>query len=176
MSVFLEGVGADAHHIGGLTAVRDAFKSIEVYIHAHDAKLLTDPSSNLSQMTGFDIAAEPAEHIVNDGDVIEAAEMQFQVIHTPGHTPGSLCFRHSSHLISGDTVFPGGPGKTRTPDDFKQIVASITKKILILPDETEVYPGHGEPTILKKEKAAYAAFASRAHDPNLCGDVLWLTA
>jgi len=96
------------------------------------------------------------------------------VLHTPGHTPGSLCFRVGRYLISGDTIFPGGPGRTSSPDDFKQIIKSITEKIFVLPDDTQIYPGHGNSTVLKNEKEEFAVFASRPHEPNLCGEVLWL--
>jgi glyoxylase-like metal-dependent hydrolase (beta-lactamase superfamily II) len=96
-------------------------------------------------------------------------------MHTPGHTPGSLCFRTGRYLISGDTIFPGGPGKTGSPAAFQEILKSITDKILPLDDDTLVYPGHGEKTVLKKEKEEFAIFSSRPHPPNLCGDVLWLS-
>lgn len=115
------------------------------------------------------------EQFLNDGDTISFGEIQLKVLHTPGHTPGSLCFLTGSYLISGDTIFPGGPGKTWSPDDFKKIVESLRNKIFILPDETQVYPGHGDATVLKKEKHEFEAFSSKPHDPDLCGDVVWLS-
>jgi len=63
-----------------------------------------------------------------------------------------------------------------TTADFKQIIKSITEKIFVLPDDTEIYPGHGDSAILKKERDAFAIFSSRPHDPNLCGDILWLSS
>jgi glyoxylase-like metal-dependent hydrolase (beta-lactamase superfamily II) len=116
------------------------------------------------------------EQLLNDGDTISFGEIQLKVLHTPGHTPGSLCFLTDSYLISGDTIFPGGPGKTWSPDDFKKIVESLTNKIFTLPDETHVYPGHGDATVLKKEKHEFEAFSSKPHDPDLCGDVVWLSS
>ena len=116
------------------------------------------------------------EQFLNDGDTISFGEIQLKVLHTPGHTPGSLCFLTDRYLISGDTIFPGGPGKTWSPDDFKKIVASLRNKIFILPDETQVYPGHGDATVLKKEKHEFEAFSSKPHDPDLCGDVVWLSS
>jgi glyoxylase-like metal-dependent hydrolase (beta-lactamase superfamily II) len=103
-------------------------------------------------------------------------KIKLQVLHTPGHTPGSVCFKVSKYLISGDTIFPGGPGKSGSPDNLKQIIKSITDKIMVLPDDTAIYPGHGEATTLNKEKQEFAVFSSRPHDPNLCGDVLWLSS
>jgi len=112
---------------------------------------------------------------LNDGDTIEVGKLKIRVLHTPGHTPGSLCLLVGRYLISGDTIFPGGPGKTGTPADFKQVVKSIESKLFVLPDDTEVYPGHGDATVLGKEKKEFAIFASKPHNPNLCGDVLWLS-
>ena len=116
------------------------------------------------------------EQFLNDGDTISFGEILLKVLHTPGHTPGSLCFLTGSYLISGDTIFPGGPGKTWSPDDFKKIVESLRNKIFTLPDETQVYPGHGDATVLKKEKHEFEAFSSKPHDPDLCGDVIWLSS
>jgi glyoxylase-like metal-dependent hydrolase (beta-lactamase superfamily II) len=78
-------------------------------------------------------------------------------------------------LFAGDTLFPGGPGKTLSPSDFRQIIESITQKIFELPDDTLVYPGHGEATTVKQAKRLYKLFSARPHDPNLCGDVEWLS-
>ena len=120
------------------------------------------------------LSATP-EMLINDGDTISLGNLKLEVLHTPGHTPGSLCFRVGRYLISGDTIFPGGPGKTSSPDAFRQIIKSITEKIFVLPDDTQIYPGHGNSTVLKNEKEEFAVFASRPHEPHLCGDVLWLS-
>jgi len=111
--------------------------------------------------------------LLNDGDVICAGNIHFTVLHTPGHTPGSLCFLTGNYLIAGDTIFPGGPGKTGSAPDFKRIVESLSSKIFVLPEDTRIYPGHGDSAVLRKEKQAFEAFSAGAHDPNLCGDVLW---
>ena len=146
-------------HIGALEEIRARLK-IPVAIHPRDAdRLPFRPDIEL-----------------NDGDTIEAGKIKLKVLYTPGHTPGGLCLFVGKYLISGDTLFPGGPGKTGTPADFEQIVKSIKSKLFVLPDDTEVYPGHGEATVLGKEKGEFAVFASTPHDPNLCGDVLWLSA
>jgi hydroxyacylglutathione hydrolase len=116
------------------------------------------------------------ELLLSEGEEVSCGNMSLKVLHTPGHTPGSLCFLIGKVLISGDTLFPGGPGKTKSPADLKQIIESITGKILVLPDDTEIYPGHGDSTLLRKEKREFAVFSSRPHDPNLFGDVLWLSS
>jgi hydroxyacylglutathione hydrolase len=146
-------------HIGALEELKAKLK-IPVALHHEDAvRLSIRPDMELK-----------------DGDTIEVGKLKLKVLHTPGHTPGSLCFLLGKHLISGDTIFPGGPGKTGTPADFKQIVKSIESKLFVLPDDTQVYPGHGEGTVLSKEKKEFAVFASKQHDPGLCGDVLWLSS
>ena len=146
-------------HIGALEELRSKLK-IPVVAHAADAHSL--PSF--------------PEMLLEDGDKLSIGQITLEVLHTPGHTPGSLCFKVGQYLISGDTIFPSGSGRTWSPDGFRQIIKSITDKILILPDETQVYPGHGAPTILKKEKEEFAVFASRPHDPNLYGQVTWLSS
>ena len=118
----------------------------------------------------------PPEIRLKDGDVVSFGDIRLEVRHTPGHTPGSLCFKTGKYLISGDTIFPGGPGKTGTPNDFTQIIKSITGQIFTLDGDTQIYPGHGNPTTVKKEKETFAAFSSRPHDSNLYGDVLWLSS
>ena len=145
-------------HIGALAELRARLK-VPLAAHALDAGNLTSPP----------------EILLSDGDTISLGNLKFEVLHTPGHTPGSLCFKAGCYLISGDTIFPGGPGKTRSPAAFKQIIESITGKILVLPDDTQIYPGHGDSTVLKKEKDEFTIFSSRPHNPDLCGDVLWLS-
>ena len=145
-------------HIGAMAQLRQELK-IPLAAHAADA----------------DVLSPPPEIMLEDGDTIDFGKVRMAVSHTPGHTPGSLCFITGRHLLSGDTLFPGGPGRTNTPADFAQIVKSITEKIFTLDDNTQVYPGHGEPTTLKKEKSEFATFSSRPHRPDLCGDMLWLS-
>ncbi|MCA1707795.1 MAG: MBL fold metallo-hydrolase, partial [Actinobacteria bacterium] len=75
------------------------------------------------------------------------------VLHTPGHTPGGVCLLVGKHLISGDTLFPGGPGNTwKDEAAFRTIIDSIQKSLLVLPDDTHVYPGHGDDTTIGNEK------------------------
>ncbi len=132
--------------------------------------------------TGAPVYCHPAEPFLprervdiflEDGQEIGVGGHRIRVLHTPGHTPGSCCFLIGRYLISGDTLFPGGPGRTNTPQDLQQIIASITQKLYVLPEDILVLPGHGDPTTIGQSKAEYAVFASRPHPPDLCGDVLW---
>jgi len=146
-------------HIDALAQLRAGLK-VPLAAHALDTGNLTSPPEILS----------------DDGDTVSVGNLKLEVLHIPGHTPGSLCFRFGRYLIAGDTIFPGGPGKTWSPDDFKQIIKSITEKIFVLPDDTQIYPGHGDSTVVRKEKEGFAIFFSRPHSPDLCGDVLWLSS
>ena len=115
-----------------------------------------------------------ADQLLAGGERIKCGNLELEVIHVPGHTPGSLCFRIDNYLISGDTIFPGGPGKTASPGAFKEIVASIEEKIMPLPGDTIILPGHGEKTTLKTERELFNTFKSSRQDFELSGDVTWL--
>jgi hydroxyacylglutathione hydrolase len=132
--------------------------------------------------TGAPVLCHPAEVIMpadkidrplSDGDEIAVGGAAIRAMHTPGHTPGSTCYLAGRILFSGDVLFPGGPGRTQTPADLKQTIASITERLYTLPEDTVVLPGHGADTTIADSKREYAAFASRDHPPDLTGDVLW---
>ena len=146
-------------HTGALSELKSTL-DLPVAAHADDAGSL--PVS--------------ADQLLNDGDVISFGDIKLSVLHTPGHTPGSICFLADSYLIAGDTLFPGGPGRTGSPADFKRILDSLTGKIFVLPDDTQVFPGHGDSTILENERNAFEAFSAKTHAANLCGDVLWASS
>jgi len=110
------------------------------------------------------------------GDEVSVGGLTLKVIHTPGHTPGCICLSIGEHLIAGDTLFPGGPGRTRTPEDLQTSIASITGSLYVLPDNTNVYPGHGANTTIGASKAEYAVFAAKQHPADLAGDVTWLNS
>jgi hydroxyacylglutathione hydrolase len=106
-------------------------------------------------------------------DTVAFGRISLTVLHTPGHTPGSLCFHYGKYLIAGDTIFPGGPGKTWSPAAFLQIRHSLENVVFGLPDDVVVFPGHGGPAVIGEEKGKYRLFRSKSHDPDLCGDVVW---
>jgi hydroxyacylglutathione hydrolase len=147
-------------HIGGLKATREKLPAA-LAVHAADNQKWLPV---------------PPDLLLTDGDIVHIGQINIKAIYTPGHTPGSMCFQIDDYLFSGDTLFPGGPGRTVGPDEFQQIVKSITGKIFPLADETRIFPGHGDSTVLGKEKGEYAVFASRPHGADLSGDVTWLTA
>ena len=125
---------------------------------------------------GEDAAALPVtpKVLVKDGDIITAGTIELKVIHTPGHTLGSVCYLVGKHLFSGDTLFPGGPGRSRSPEALRQIIKSITENLYPLPDDTFLLPGHGQDATLGVSKEEYRVFAGKSHPADLSGDVLWL--
>jgi glyoxylase-like metal-dependent hydrolase (beta-lactamase superfamily II) len=99
-------------------------------------------------MLGF----EP-DFTIQDGQSLPFGSQALQAIHTPGHTPGSTCFHVQTHLFTGDTLFPGGPGNTqKDPRRFARIIDSIRERLFVFGDETMVYPGHGRDTTLGAER------------------------
>jgi hydroxyacylglutathione hydrolase len=118
----------------------------------------------------------PADIELKDGEVIRLGPISLTVMHTPGHTAGSICLYTGKYLLAGDTIFPGGPGHTESPAALAAIIQSINTKIVTLPEDTVIYPGHGGPAVLANEIKSIKAFNSRAHPPDLHGDVLWLSA
>jgi glyoxylase-like metal-dependent hydrolase (beta-lactamase superfamily II) len=95
----------------------------------------------------------PLDRELQDGEVLAFGGRKAQVIHTPGHTPGGICLLSGRHLISGDTLFPGGPGNTRGDAAlFAEIMDSVETRLFALPDETVVYPGHGLDTTIGAER------------------------
>jgi glyoxylase-like metal-dependent hydrolase (beta-lactamase superfamily II) len=93
------------------------------------------------------------DHQLKDGEELAFGNRSAVAVHTPGHTPGGTCFLIGEHLVSGDTLFPGGPGNTRGDHDaFAQIIESIRTKLFSLGDDTRVYPGHGADTTIGAER------------------------
>ena len=107
------------------------------------------------------------------GETIQLGETTLTAIHTPGHTPGSICYYAPPFLVVGDTLFPGGPGYSRSNAALQTLVQSISERIYALPDDTLMFNGHGDDCTIGQSKAEHAVFAAREHAPDLHGDVLW---
>ena len=143
-------------HIIGLVALRSQFPNIKVYIHKLDAGMLTGEKDNLSALAGVRFSSEPTDITVEDGDVIELANIKLDVIHTPGHSPGGICLysKDDSVLFVGDTLFADSVGRTDMPGgNTAQLIKNIKEKLLTLPGEIICYPGHGPSTTIAREKA-----------------------
>jgi glyoxylase-like metal-dependent hydrolase (beta-lactamase superfamily II) len=122
----------------------------------------------------INIDEERVDRRVADGEEVRVGSVRCTVLHTPGHTPGSICLRVGRALISGDTLFDGGPGKTSAAGDLDTIIAAITAKLLPLPEDTVVMPGHGANTTIGEAKRQYAEYTKKPHAPGHFGDVEWL--
>ena len=146
-----------ADHIAGVTELKDRCGG-KVLIHRIDAEGLNKPEINLSPYIGAPEIELEADSRIDDGDLLHIGNLEFNVIYTPGHTAGStsLYCKSENILFSGDTIFAGSWGRTDLPTSSReQIMDSIINKILVLPDETFIYPGHGKATMLKDEKPIY---------------------
>ncbi len=146
---------AHLDHIGGLNLVR-AMTSAPVYIHPLEQSWLTDPDLNGSSRwpdLSEPIICQPAEHELADGQTLKLAGFDIQVLHTPGHSPGSCSFVLGKHCFGGDVLFAQSIGRTDLPGgDYETLMVSIQDKLFELDDDTIVYPGHGPKTTIDTEK------------------------
>ena len=144
-------------HIGAAPELKEK-RGGKILIHREDAEGLYNPDINLVGYIGMDEMALEADSRVQDNDLIHLGDLEFRVIHTPGHTKGgsSLYCAEEHLLFSGDTIFKGAWGRTDLPtSDFQAEMDSITTRILILPEDTIIYPGHGRSTMVREEQPLY---------------------
>lgn len=127
----------------------------KLYVHEKDAPALTDPDLNASAMMRVRLMLPDADVLLHDGDVIREAGMELTVVHTPGHTPGSMCLLSGQTLFAGDTMFYNGYGRVDLPGGSNMQMAMSLKKLLTLDPETVVYPGHGMKTKIAWERRQY---------------------
>lgn len=148
-------------HVGALEGVREAL-DVPVGLHPLDA-------------ARFDLEYDLA---LKGGELLDLGGGQLEVVHIPGHTPGSVALRvleegEFRRALVGDAVFPGGPGHTETPVQLKQSLDSLEETVFRWSDHVSLLPGHGEPTTVAAERAAFERFRSQPLPPDLCGDVTW---
>lgn len=144
-------------HIGGVNELKERYGG-KILIHRIDSEGLNNPEINLCEYIGLGKIELDVDSRIDDNDLIHVGETELQVIHTPGHTKGStsLYCEKEKMLFSGDTLFRGTWGRTDLPtSSLEDIMNSITKRLLVLPDDTIVYPGHGKATMIKEEKPIY---------------------
>lgn len=135
-------------HIAANDKLKDA-TGAQLLIHELDAEMLGDPMLNLSELMGFSNEFKPADRTLNDGDILEVGKVKLEVMHTPGHTRGGISLATDGAVFTGDTLFNVSIGRTDFPGgNYETIINSIKTKLMPLPDETAVYPGHmGSSTI-----------------------------
>ena len=144
---------AHADHIMGVEYLKNAYQ-IPVYIHEADSETLRYADRNLSVMFGADISLK-ADVCLKDQQELTLAGFEIRVLFTPGHTAGGCCYYlpQEHALMSGDTLFYDSIGRTDFPGgSMSELLRSVGDKLMTLPDETDVYPGHGEPTTIGRER------------------------
>ncbi len=141
-------------HIGGVPGVLDP--DTRVYIHPLDAPMLTDPQRNMAVLMRATLCVQVKTEPANEGDVISAAGIGFTVLHTPGHTPGGVCYQAGSALFTGDTMFHGGYGRTDFPGGSWEDLYSSMKRLLAMQKDVKVYPGHEDVTTIGLEQGSMA--------------------
>jgi len=150
-------------HIGALTELKKR-KGGKILIHRFEAEGLYNKEISLTDYIGINEIHLEADSRVDDEDTIHVGNIKFDIIHTPGHTRGGSCLynKENNLLFSGDTLFHGTWGRTDLPtSSLSDIMNSITEKLLVLPEDTIVYPGHGKTTLIREEVPIYTELRPR---------------
>jgi len=158
IKIFLEANGLrlgfiiNTHGHGDHIAGNSDF-NVPIYIHESDKDFLLDPGKNLSGAFLFPFVSPPASRTLKDGDAVKLGTLSMEVIHTPGHTPGSIAIALDDVVFTGDTLFAGAVGRTDleygSEDD---LFRSIHDKLMPLADDTVIYPGHGGESTIGEER------------------------
>ena len=150
-------------HIGAVNELKEKYGG-KIIAHRITAENLKNSNITLRTYMGLNDVTIEVDSRVDDKDLLHLGNLEFEVIHTPGHTSGGSClYCETENLIfSGDTLFRGTWGRTDVPTgSFEDIINSITNKLMLLPDETIVYPGHGKSTMIREEKPIYLELKPR---------------
>lgn len=146
---------AHIDHIAGAHAVKRAFPEIPLWIHELETQWLVDPELNLSSLGGMPVTAPPHDRALAEGDALDLPGGPWNVLHTPGHSPGSLTLVSAQHGVAfvGDALFAGSIGRTDFPGcSFEELERSIRTKLYSLPGTTKCFPGHGPTTLIQRER------------------------
>lgn len=127
--------------------------SLPIYIHKLDKECLINPFKNLSAMFGMAYSVKSEIRLLEDGDNVSIDNLSLTIIHTPGHTLGSICINVNNIIFTGDTLFMGGVGRTDFPGSSEEeLFSSIREKLLVFSDDTVIYPGHGPQSSIGRER------------------------
>lgn len=141
-----------ADHIGALQELRN-YKNVPVYVGKGDVDLISNSRNNLSMFMGKEIKCESPDYVVTDGEIITLGHLKFTALETPGHTPGGISLYGEEVVFSGDTLFRYSVGRTDLyGGSAKTLIDSINTKLMPLPDDTVVLPGHGPSSTIGEER------------------------
>ncbi|MCL4211404.1 MAG: MBL fold metallo-hydrolase [Phycisphaeraceae bacterium] len=146
---------AHLDHIAGIDIARRALGPMPMFIHRAEAGFCSDPMANLSILTGRPVSVTEPENLLSGGETLQLAGTRWRVLHTPGHSPGGVCYIHddSRQALVGDTLFAGSIGRFDFPtSDPDALRTSILETIMSLPDDMTVHPGHGPATTIGRER------------------------
>lgn len=139
-------------HISGNGVIKKA-TGAPILIHEYDAPMLARAGKSMAKLFGLRADSPPADNMLHDGDVIQIGCIRLKVIHTPGHSRGSISLLGDDVVFTGDTLFAGSIGRYDLPGgSFEEIMHSIKNRLTILPDHIKVYPGHGPTSTIGEEK------------------------
>lgn len=148
-------------HIGGNQKLKQIYGA-ELMIHPNDELMLTEMPKVAAQWGLSCDESPPPDRLLHEGDTVRIGELEFQVLHTPGHSPGGICLYTDGVVFAGDTLFAGSVGRTDLDGgNFEALISSIHTKLFTLPDETVVYSGHTQETTIGREKRANPICAMR---------------
>ena len=155
-NITVKGILLTHGHYDHITAIDEmrVLTSAEVCSHEAEKDVLENPNLNLSVNMGMKLSVTPENFFV-DGDGFQVGDIKLKLLHTPGHTPGGVCYfdEKNGNLFSGDTLFQESIGRSDFPlGNHQELLGSIMKKLMTLPDNTKVYPGHGPSTTVGHEK------------------------
>ena len=144
-------------HIGGITMIRKKWKSAKIYIGEFEYEKLTDPEQNLSAALGIGLMTPKADFLLKDGEKLDLAGISIEVLHVPGHSRGHVVYHIPTEpkgmLFVGDVIFQGSIGRSDFFDSDPSVqMPMIRSKVLSLPDDTTIYPGHGGSTTVGIER------------------------
>jgi hydroxyacylglutathione hydrolase len=138
-------------HTSGNEVLKKRFH-VPLSIHENDACMLDETSKSAARFSGFDYSLPPADILLHDEDSVKFGKVTLKVMHTPGHTAGSILLLGEKEVFSGDTLFAGSIGRVDLPEGSERDMRLSLKKLLRLPDHYVVYPGHGAATTMGEEK------------------------
>lgn len=142
-----------ADHVAGLGTVK-AKTGAPILMHADDAPMLQDNDDVVARYVGIEKALPLPDQLLRGGEQLQLGDLQFTVLHTPGHTPGGICLFGNGVLFSGDTLFAGSIGRYDLPGGDLATLRRSLANLMQLPEATVVYPGHGPETTIAEEKAS----------------------